>query len=43
MATYSSILENPHAQRSVVGYSPWGLTESDMTEATLQARVHRPH
>ena len=21
-----------HGQRSLVGYSPWGLTESDMTE-----------
>ena len=37
------ILENPHAQRSVVGCSPWGPTESDTTEATLQAHVHRPH
>ena len=24
-------LENPHGQRSLVGYSPWGLKESDMT------------
>ena len=23
-----------HGQRSVVGYSPWGRKESDMTEAT---------
>ena len=23
-----------HGQRSLVGYSPWGLKESDMTEAT---------
>ena len=29
-----SCLENPHGQRSVVGYSSWGPTESDMTEAT---------
>ena len=28
---YSS-LENPHGQRSLVGYSPWGCKESDMTE-----------
>ena len=28
MATHSSIL----AQRSLVGYSPWGYKESDMTE-----------
>ena len=27
-----SCLENPHGQRSLVGYSPWGNTESDMTE-----------
>ena len=32
-ATHSSIcLENPHGQRCLVGYSPWGLKESDMTE-----------
>ena len=24
--------ENPHGQRSLVGYSPWGHKESDMTE-----------
>ena len=27
-----SCLENPHGQRSLVGYSPWGLNESDTTE-----------
>ena len=27
-----SCLENPHGQRSPVGYSPWGYKESDMTE-----------
>ena len=27
-----SCLENPHGQRSLVGYSPWGPKESDMTE-----------
>ena len=27
-----SCLENPHGQRSLVGYSPWGYKESDMTE-----------
>ena len=26
-----SCLENPHGQRSLVGYSPWGHEESDMT------------
>ena len=25
-------LENPHGQRSLVGYSSWGRKESDMTE-----------
>ena len=27
-----SCLENPHGQRSMVGYSPWGCKELDMTE-----------
>ena len=27
-----SCLENPHGQRSLVGYSPLGRKESDMTE-----------
>ena len=27
-----SCLENPHGQRNLVGYSPWGHKESDMTE-----------
>ena len=27
-----SCLENPHGQRSLVGYSPWGHKESDRTE-----------
>jgi len=31
-------LENPK-ERILVGYSPWGLTESDMTEATEHTRV----
>ena len=26
-----SCLENPHEQRSLVGYSPWGHQESDTT------------
>ena len=25
-------LENPHGQRSLEGYSPWGLKELDTTE-----------
>ena len=34
MATHSSIscLENPHGQRSLMGYHPGGHKESDMTE-----------
>ena len=27
-----SCLENPHGQRSLAGYSPWGRKESDMAE-----------
>ena len=27
-----SCLENHHGQRSLVGYSPWGCKELDMTE-----------
>ena len=29
-----SCLRNPHGQRSLMGYSPWGCTELDMTEHT---------
>ena len=33
IATHSSILAwRAHGQRSLAGYSPWGHTESDMTE-----------
>ena len=32
MAFQYSCLENPHEQRSLEGYSPWGHNESDMTE-----------
>ena len=32
-----SCLENPPEQRSLVGYSPWGRKESDMTD---RLRVH---
>ena len=31
-----SCLENPHGQRSLEGYSPQALKESDTTEATKQ-------
>ena len=27
-----SCLENPHGQRNLVGYSPWGRKEEDTTE-----------
>ena len=27
-----SCLENPHEQRSLVGYHPWGRKQSDTTE-----------
>ena len=33
-----SCLENPHGQRSLEGYSPWGCKESDPTER-LSTRV----
>ena len=31
MATYSSIPGEPHGQRNLVGYSPWGCKDSDTT------------
>ena len=37
-----SCLENPHRQRSLVGYSPWGCKESDMTEQ-LSTAQHRSY
>ena len=30
----------PHGQRSLVGYSPWGHKESDKTEATWHTQVY---
>ena len=33
-----SCLENPHGQRSLVGYSPWGHKESDKTEQLSTAQ-----
>ena len=33
-----SCLENPHGQRSLVGSSPWGRKESDMTERLSTAQ-----
>ena len=29
-----SCLENPHGQKSLVGYSPWGPKELDITKVT---------
>ena len=37
MLCWSSPEEIPHGQRSLTGYSPWGHTESDMTEVTEPA------
>ena len=33
-----SCLENPHGQRSLVGYSPWGCRELAMTERLNTAK-----
>ena len=43
LAPHSSTLaEKSHGQRSLVGYSPWGCKESDMTERlTLSLSVIR--
>ena len=35
-----SCLENPHGQRSLAGYSPWGHKELDTTEG-LSTAPHR--
>ena len=37
-----SCLENPHGQRSLVGCSPWGSKEQDMTER-LSTHVNTYH
>ena len=35
MGTHSSILPGgSHGQRSLIGYSPWGHKEKDITEVT---------
>ena len=37
-----SCLENPHGQRGLLVYRPWGLKESDTTEQlTLSLSSHR--
>ena len=38
-----SFLENPHGQRSLVGYNPWGCQESDMTERLSTERIFKSH
>ena len=35
-----SCLGNPHGQRSLVGYCPWGHKESDMTEKLSTAYLN---
>ena len=35
-----SCLENPHGQRSLAGYSPWGCKESDMTKQINAHKVY---
>ena len=39
-----SCLENPHGQRNLTGYSPWGHKESDMTDQLKLSQVgwHQP-
>ena len=37
-----SCLENSHGQRSLVGYSPWGQKESDMTELRTKHKACVP-
>ena len=39
MATHSSILGEPHGQRSFMGCSPQGRRESDMTEQLAQQQL----
>ena len=42
MAVHSSILAwEIHGQRTLAGYSPWGLKESDMTERLKHTDTHR--
>ena len=33
-----SCLENPHGQKGLAGYNPWGLKESDTTEQLSKAQ-----
>ena len=44
IATHSSILAlKPHGQRNLVGYSPWGCKESDMTEKLNTEQDYREY
>ena len=36
-----SCLENPHGERSLVGYSPWGHIELETTEGISYAHMHQ--
>ena len=36
-----SCLEISHGQRSLVGYSPWGHTESNMTEQLTHTHTYK--
>ena len=38
-----SCLENPHGQRSLAGYSPWGHRQSDTTEHSTGQGMHKVH
>ena len=41
MATHSSFLPGKfHGQRGLVGYSPWGCKESDMTEQLTHTHTY---
>ena len=37
-----SCLENPHGQRSLADYSPWGSKESDTTEQLSTVMAEEP-
>ena len=44
MATHSNILPGEsHGQRSLVGYSPWGCKELDMTEQLTHTHTTELH
>ena len=36
-----SHLENPHGQRCLAGYSPWGRKELDVTEVTRHGKTQQ--